>query len=42
MNKKQQDFILKCLVNALSIYAPRKRYEIEAYVFDTFSKLGDE
>ena len=42
MNKKQEDFILNCLAKALSIYAPRKRYEIEAYVFDTFKKLGDE
>lgn len=42
MNKKQEEFILNCLTKALSVYMPQKRDEIEAYVFNTFDKLGDE
>lgn len=42
MNKKQEDFILYCLIKALSAHAPEKEYDIKTYVLNTFNKLGDE
>lgn len=41
MNEKQEEFILYCLIQALSLFNPRKKEDVEGYVKSTYKKLGD-